>query len=241
MHHIVYYWNLKFRLKIEMFIGRYGFLVFLFISMCLAFWAVSHAGKKMNIPIWKTLVLTMVMGISGYMGAKLWYFIETGNGFAGASLFGGVLLMPVFMIPMKYMVSMPYSTIMDFSAPVGPFMLAVMKIHCFKEGCCYGKVLYMDSSGEAVRFPSQLTEAGANFLLFAVVLYFLEHGKYKDRLYPCALLLYGCIRFLLNLLRETEPFLWILPAGNVWSLLAILIGAVWLFVTRPKKKIQAEE
>lgn len=241
IEYIEYIWIHGLQEALRLFYRRYNTYLFLLFAVIIAFLSVIRIRKVMKISVWKTLVMTVSIGISGFLGSKIWAFIESGKDFSGMSLFGGVLLLPLFMIPMVFIVRLSYSTIMDFASPIGALLLAVMKVHCCIVGCCGGRILYTNAAGEPVRFPSQLTEAVVNFLLFAYVLYCLNHGKFKGRLYPFALFLYGCLRFPLNLLRETEPFLWILPAGNVWSIVSILAGTVWLIVTRPKKKIQAEE
>ena len=51
------------------------------------------------------------------------------------------------------------------------------------------------------------------------------------KLYCWYMIIYGCIRFGLNLLREhpkqSERFL---PIGNIWSIVAVIIGVLWIFI-----------
>lgn len=62
----------------------------------------------------------------------------------------------------------------------------------------------------------------------------MRKQKNRGRIYPWFMVLYGITRFGWNLLRETKPFVWVLPAGNFWSLIAIVIGVLWLLIDRKK-------
>ena len=111
-------------------------------------------------------------------------------------------------------------------------MLALLKVQCIVDGCCYGMALRLNSEGRLVRFPSQAVECADALVLAAVLLLMIRMGKGRGRMYAWYMLLYGVCRFGLNLLRETTPFIWIQPAGNFWSLVSIAIGLAILLAAR---------
>lgn len=78
------------------------------------------------------------------------------------------------------------------------------------------------------RFPSQIVESLMGLFIAVALLRMFLRGKQEGKLYPLFLVIYGVLRFLLNLLRVTEPFVWILPAGNFWSLISIAAGLLML-------------
>jgi prolipoprotein diacylglyceryltransferase len=123
----------------------------------------------------------------------------------------------------------PYGDIMDFCAPAECVMLAIMKYRCLIDGCCAGKVLLSIAMDGSVIFPSQITELVNAFVLMAVLLGMAFSRKTRGKIYAWYLVLYGATRFVLNLFRaDTTPFLLGLPVGNIWSLLAIFLGILWL-------------
>jgi prolipoprotein diacylglyceryltransferase len=67
--------------------------------------------------------------------------------------------------------------------------------------------------------------------------------KYKGLLYPIYMISYGIVRFIINWFREgVTPFVWVLPAGNFWSLIAIAVNVLWIIVViKNRKKLVTED
>ena len=192
------------------------------------------------VAIWKVFLTDIVILIFGVCGAKLLCYVELGH-FQGTSYYGAVFTVPPALLLLAAAVRTKPSDLLDLAAPAGCVMLATLKILCFLSQCCYGIVLWIAQDGTAIRFPSQIAEFCNALLLMAVLLRLMRRDTMHGRIYPMYLLLYGISRFCLNLLRETTPFLFGLPAGNFWSLIAIFIGGVWLWLTRRPKGDKNEE
>lgn len=97
------------------------------------------------------------------------------------------------------------------------------RIGCFFNGCCYGKLRLI---------PTQLVEAGALFLLFALLHRWQRPSvlHHPGRLFGMYLVGYGLVRFGLECLRADQPLVWgSLTIPQLMSLPAILIG-LWLAV-----------
>lgn len=175
-----------------------------------------------GVPIWKMVVLGVLLTVTGVAGTMLMYFIENGR-FGGTSFFGAILFVPLLMIPAK-LLRIKYKTILDLCAPSEALMLAVMKLDCFANDCCVGK--YLPRLG--FQFPSQIVEMFASLGVMSVLLW-MERRHQRTHLYARYLLLYGAVRFALNWFRYgTKPWLWILPSGIVWSIVSMVIGGLWL-------------
>lgn len=185
-------------------------------------------GKRLEIAIWKQLIITAVLTICELAGTMILFRIENGA-FGGMSYFGGILLLPLFCIPLALVFRVAYFDLMDMVATGTGGMLAVMRIQCLYYGCCAGTVLFTTGSGYEVRFPSRVVEILAVMLITIALLKIGNKEKYKGLLYPIYLVCYGVIRFLINWFRDgAEPFVWILPAGNFWSVVSVLIGLAWI-------------
>lgn len=186
--------------------------------------------RYQDVKAWKMALISIWLTISGVIGAMLMFFIETGE-FGGTSFFGAILFVPIIIIP-AILLKVPYGTLLDLCAPAESLMLAFMKMDCYLGDCCIGK--YLPSLG--FQFPSQIVEMFVTLVIMAVLTEIEKKPKNKNTLYGWYLILYGATRFVLNWFRYgVKPFVWILPAGNFWSLVAIAAGIAWLAAVKSKK------
>ena len=190
----------------------------------------KYYGIKKSRIIW----LIILCSIAGVLCVKLMFFIESGN-WSGQSYFGAVFFLPVFLILIAWIVRIPYYQAADLCAPANCVMLALMKVQCLRAGCCIGRVLWLNKFGEEVRYPSRVTELVFALAIMVFLIEMMKNEKWRGKIYPLFMIAYGCIRFLLNLTRETEPFLWIIPAGNLWSMVSVAAGYIWLHMLKGKK------
>lgn len=218
-----------------------SFELFLSAGTLLMIAVMLFAGETYKIPIWKRIFLAIVLTGAGVAGAKLMAFIESGS-FSGRSFFGALFFAPIIMAPVAKLMKVSISDTLDICAPAECIMLTFLKIDCTIEGCCRGMLLRMAENGEEIRFPSQVTECVNALLLMLALLWILQRGKQKGAIYLWYMVLYGISRFILNSFRETEPFVWILPAGHFWSIISIGIGlygfVLWKDYWKKKNKAQ---
>ncbi|MBQ8611075.1 MAG: prolipoprotein diacylglyceryl transferase [Oscillospiraceae bacterium] len=208
--------------------------VFLAIGTVLMGMPIRIAAREKEISAWKAFCVTVLLTVTGTAGTFLMYFIENGL-FGGLSFYGAVFLVPVVFVGVALLVKVPYGEVMDLCAVGECIMLALMKIHCKISGCCEGRPLFVSQTGEPVRFPSQIVELVAALLLFTLLQYWCLKGERRNELYGWYLLLYGSSRFVLNIMREawvTKQML--LPFGNIWSIVAVVVGIAWLCLVKKK-------
>ena len=159
------------------------------------------------------------------------FWIESGK-WNGRSYFGAVFLVPVLLFPTAKILKVRYGDLLDISAPAGCVMLALLKVKCFKDGCCYGRIFKLSSG--PFWFPSQKVEGLAGVVLTVILLILIRRKKSRGVIYCWYLILYGSIRFVLNLFRETTPWIGPLPAGNFWSLVALVLGITVMIIVRER-------
>ena len=92
-----------------------------------------------EITIWKKLVMTGLLTITGVIGMLLLSLVETGT-FGGASFYGALFLVPVLIFPARLM-KIPDRDALNLCAPAGCAMLVMMQFDCLYNGCCFGKYL----------------------------------------------------------------------------------------------------
>ena len=117
-------------------------------------------------------------------------------------------------------------------------MYIINKLNCYISGCCGGRNIGYSIEGVPYYFPSQIIEMIVTGIIIGGLL--VSEKKYnRETLYPVGMVLYGGTRFVLNIFREewvTTDM--IMPFGNIWSLVAIAVGTLWLVWIRKHKRIQ---
>ena len=178
--------------------------------------------------LWKSVPVSILLTVTGTLGTYIWCFVEDST-FGGRSYYGAVFLVPLaFLLVAKWM-KIPYGNLMDYCAPAECIMLAIMKYQCLIDGCCGGITLCMPEDGVAIYFPSQIVELINALVIMVVLMVIAYRKKYRGKVYAWYLIIYGATRFVLNWFRSANyPLLLGLPAGNLWSLLALFIGLLWL-------------
>lgn len=180
-----------------------------------------------QVAIWKMVLLTLWLTITGVLGTMILAYIELGE-FGGTSFYGAVFLVPILILPAMLM-RITYKDILNLCAPAECAMLLVMRFDCLDKGCCFGRYL----PALEFQFPSQIAE----MVVAITIMITLIQMHRKDRqvqLYPWYMILYGVCRFILQGFRYggTDPWVLGLSQGHLWSLVSMAIGTVWLLLSR---------
>lgn len=191
--------------------------------------------RRYNIPVGKAILIMVLVAGLGILSTQMLYLIENGE-WGGMSFFGAVLFLPLIMTPIALLLHISAENMMDFIAPPGLLMFAVMKTNCFFSGCCGGRVLTIGTKGATMIFPSQLVEAGVTIVLILALLLFEYKEKTRTKLYPISMVSYGILRFILNWFRMPGDALVLgMQKGTVWSVVAVIIGVFWLMIMKNKE------
>lgn len=187
---------------------------------------------------WKTVIASVLLTITGLLGATIMARIESGH-WGGVSLYGAIFLAPIVMSFIALILRIKPLELLDMCAPAECVMLALLKIKCFIDGCCHGRLLCVLDDGTAIRFPSQIVEAGCNFMLMLILIVLIYKKKSPGKIYFYYMIIYGVLRFILNWFRDVKPFMLGLPAGNFWSLVSIIIGVLMVVILCRQEKKKA--
>ncbi len=210
-------------------------ILFSIISICSTFLILIVRRKKYHISILKTVFVTIAVTFTGLIGSYIMFFLENGRWY-GRSMFGGILLFPLFILPVSALLKIDSQDLMDYATIPGAFLLAFSKLNCYLADCCGGKVMgYVN--GVPYFFPSQLVEMCVS-LLIVILLFFMEYtNRIKHLICPICIVLYSATRFVLDFFRwKQESFVFGLTAGRFWSIVAFLIGIIWIFIKIKRAK-----
>lgn len=193
--------------------------------------------RRMNygISLLKWIPITVLIAILGLLGTYIMFFLENGKWY-GQSFFGAVLFFPILLLPVAAIFCIPIADLLDYATPAGIALLAPFKLNCYLGGCCGGKVLFFDENGIATHFPSQIVEMVVAIVLTIVLMHLERKPSFRRKIYPICIIAYGVIRYFLNFFRvEQTDFLFSMPAGNLWSLVSVVMGILLLVFCRTKK------
>lgn len=214
-----------------------AFRYYLAIGTILSILVMLICRKRYPYAIWKIICITILLSIVGVAGVILLFFVETGE-WGGLSHFGAVFLCPVFLALVSPVFRIPRGDIMDLCAPPACVMFALMKVNCYANGCCAGRILMENEGGTTIRFPSQIAEGGCALILMVVLMLMMRNGKNRGKILPLYFVFYGGSRFVLSFLRDASPFILGITIRGLWALITTVIGVIWLLVLR---KIAAEK
>ena len=156
--------------------------------------------RKYNINWGEVLIVIFVIGIIGYVGASLGSYLSYGS-WLGIRFYGKALVVTAALLVIAK-ICKKSNSIMDFYAPIDICALIIMKVNCLRADCCSGIELYVNKSGEIVRFPSQLAELVVAILIFLLVLCLEIKAKCNGYRYYIYLLAYGSTRLVFDFFRS---------------------------------------
>ena len=170
--------------------------------------------------------LGVVVGVVGckvlFVLEKFEWVVKTGFTFGGFSFYGAVLLSLLIMPLCKKPFRLDTRSVLDCTAICIVAMLGTIRIGCYCNGCCGGRVF---GSGENLfTLPTQLIECALDFAILFLLLKYEKRGGFQGRLYPKFLLFYGVGRFFIEFLRATDKDWLYLSHAQWFSIVAVIIG-----------------
>ena len=224
----------------------------LVIVICiLSFLLAIYQNKYYNVSLWKLALIILFSAPSCYAGIRMLTYLEVGH-MQYWSFFGCIFFVPIVYFVLAKIIREPYEVLMDFAGPLCALLFVIMKLNCMHAGCCSGICMFITKTGKEILFPSQLMEAIASGIILVVLLCLQKKEINRGKLAPVFLVLYGCMRFVFSFFRgNPRHFFWLektihlsVPTGQVWSVICIVWGLIWLWRIVTKKlgrKIQAKE
>lgn len=197
--------------------------------------------KKYNIPLWKMLLIYVIISTVGAIGACIGSVIAGGT-ISGKRLYGLMIFDTAALLLVSPLLRINMDDLCDFVAVPIMAVCFSSKIDCLVKGCCYGITLYQLEGQLPVKFPSAIVEMSVWGIMTVLLLLIEKKGSAKGFLWPIGLIWFGVFRFLVDFLRgaalEKEILLLGLTGGQFWSLITLVLGIVWMFIALSKKSSQ---
>jgi len=199
------------------------------VAVLLEFTHLVIRRKKYGLTVPQFIATYLTIVVTGLLGALVAHYIETGHW--GIRYYGTILFVVLSVIPLAKILRIPYGYLMDYVSPEGMLVISIMKINCWVNGCCDGKVLYYTSEGVAVYFPSQAVETFTAIGILLLIVVMEKMPKAKKYIFPVFLLAYSGTRLVFDSLRADQGRmidlgLLQISVGHIFCAVMIIIGGV---------------
>lgn len=232
----------------------WGFM--LAIAVILAIWGISRMFARERYRSEAVLDMVIIMVLAGLLGSRIAYIIlyewqefladpgmvlSLSGGFRGLVWYGALVAGFIAFLIYIWIKNMPFWKIADIFAPFIALGYAIVRIGCFLNGCCYGKVThsalgvvfpYVDN---LTRHPTQLYSSGLNLLLFLYLIWLYPRRKFSGQVFIMYLMGYSVYRFIVEFFRETEVMYGMFTMGQVYTAILFVLALV-LYLWRRSKR-----
>jgi phosphatidylglycerol:prolipoprotein diacylglycerol transferase len=239
------------------------------------FWAARRA-RRAGLPTLPFFEIGIYGGVAAVIGARVLYVLTEWPHFSkhpgeifrlwdgGLTLYGGYIAALLFTLFFIRGLRLPFWQSFDIYAPSLPLGLAIGRLGCFFNGCCYGLrsdtwglsfpsahhppvflqqvrdgLIKIESLATLPVLPTQLFSAAANIGILFVLLWLERKSRFPGFVFWIFVLLYSLVRGVIEFFRYHDPEE-ILPAfsplsiSQVVSVAFILASLFMLFILRPK-------
>ncbi len=166
----------------------------------------------------------------GYVG-----LVTSGFLLAPKTVLGGLLFGFFAAVIVKRAMGVSYDT-SDAFARGGCLMMAVGRLGCMAQHCCFGKptdsVIGFDFGDGVPRIPVQAIEASLVFLLFAGLHFCHRHNYFQNRRLFILFAGYGIVRCSLEFLREDIASRWLGIGFYQWIALGLFSVGLYQIIIR---------
>ncbi len=239
------------------------------VMLAIAFWLgielSARAARKHDIDETRIIDLGIIILISSVVGSRLLYVLTHFSEYesdrlgifrvweGGLVFYGGLIAGIVLGIGYLMRKKMPVLRVTDLLAPQLALGIALARVGCFLNGCCFGKASDLpwacefppDSQAGSVMagttiHPTQVYSAIANFIIFIILRRMLHRSYRPGTVFGSLLVLYGGWRFVIDNLRHYEEHMRVgvlggsLTFNQIASIIMIVAGLLLLLRVRQK-------
>lgn len=250
-------------------IRSYG--VALAISFFLSVLYIKRQTDKFNKPFEPFLTIAYIMIGGGIFGARLFYVLAhlgdfNGNwwnvfnpfrgdefGIAGLNLYGGVIVAVIGMYVYCRAKGLSVLEVFDFFSPTLGLGLAITRIGCFLNGCCFGTptdlpwgVSFPRGSipyyifGDVHLHPAQIYSSLYGLILFLFLHFMMPRKKFTGQLIAIMFMVEAAFRYVIEYVRYYEnemhfPLLGMNPTYNHLISIALFLLGAGIYITQMRK------
>ena len=237
-----------------------GYGLMLAISFLVGVFYVERRARREGKPSQYYIILSYIMIIGGVVGARLAYvlfhldefagrwsatfnpFAGDQYGIAGLNMQGGVILAVVASLAYMTWKRLPILETFDIFAPTVGIGLAITRVGCFLNGCCFGVPTHLpwgvvfpegsmpyDVFHNTPLHPTQIYSSLYGFGLFLLLNWWYKRRRFDGQITAILFMLEAVLRYAIEYVRfyESEMHVSLLGMSPTWNQLM----AIGLFLT----------
>lgn len=241
----------------------YSWGLMLAIAVSLAIWGISKRFAQEGYDSEMVIDMVIIIILAGIIGARLGYvmvyrwdeflnnpaylFTFTDGSISGLMWYGGFI--GGFLAFLFYILKrkMSFWKMADIFSPFAALGYAIVRIGCFLNGCCYGKVTYSVLAvvfpyiDDLPRYPTQIFSSAINLIFFGLLLWYYPKRKFSGEVFIIYLLGYSVYRFTIEIFRASEVMYGFLTPSQLGSLFIFAAGLVLYFWRKNKDNVKIKE
>ena len=221
--------------------SRVIYQVIVILAMLTGSWFIRKDSSRWALPPFQYYSLLAIAFIGALAGSAIPAFFSGGlvEGLAWSTpitpktVMGGILASFIFVSIYKRITKNHLDT-SDGFARGAIAMMAIGRIGCIFQHCCYGKEASwgLDFGDGLSRIPIQYFEAIGLFGIFYFIQHIHEKNLFAGRRLFIVFALYGCLRFVLEFGREQIANIYLGIGFYQWIALLILATGIWQIMYR---------
>ena len=226
--------------------SRVAYQIFVILAMLIGGWFIRQDSEKWALPPIQRWTLLGIAFAGALIGSAIPAFFSGGLvedlawkvPITPKTVMGGILASFIFVAIYKRLTRNHYDT-SDGFARGAIAMMAIGRIGCIFQHCCYGKQASwgLDFGDGLARVPVQYFEAIGLFGIFYFIQHLHEKDLYKGRRLFIVFALYGILRFLLEFGREQIADIYFGIGFYQWIALLILATGMWQIFRRNHQNV----
>ena len=239
--------------------SMYGLIIA--IGMLLGIFVGTKIAKLRGLKVEDIYLLALYALPLSIVGARLYYVIFSSTNFTfkeifeiyngGMAIYGGVIGGCLGVVLFCIIHKKNFLKVADICSTCLILGQAIGRIGCYFAGCCYGIEV---TNPNAMWFPLSVEingtwhystffyESICNFIIFAILLYFiLKRNKKSGTILCMYLAFYGAVRCVIEKFRGDSLYAGTLKVSQILSLLLIVISIILLIVINTNKKGKSSE
>ncbi len=221
--------------------SRLAYQFFVILAMLVGGWLIRTDSESWQLAPIKRWTILAVAFIGALLGSAIPAFFSGGlvedlawsMPITPKTVMGGILASFFFVVIYKKLSRTTFDT-SDGFARGAIAMMAIGRIGCILQHCCYGKEASwgLDFGDGLSRVPVQYFEAIGLFAIFYLIQHLHEKKMFAGRRLFLVFALYGVLRFILEFGREQIADIYLGIGFYQWIALLILATGIWQILRR---------
>lgn len=192
------------------------------------FWLMQYSAR-LRIRKSTAIALGILHMFCSVLFAKIFAFMEGVPG--GMSLYGGLFFLPISFCVIAHVTKRNIADTCDVFTIPTIVTVSCARVNCLFSGCCLGTVI---PGMDGIRWPTRELELVLYLVLYIALRNKIGRAKVRGKLYPIYMVSYGTFRFIIEWFRETENMVGFAHLSHIWSVTAIGIGALIIYLIDKK-------